>query len=149
MPSPEKVRSPSISIEFYFNLVTNKIGSGPIYLDENVTGPSNPFFVLDILEPTRSTYDDLYALTNISCQFIEDLKHVIISCLDIKMYLANVEEALGKVVGIRDTIEATCHELETLLRELRVELTTVKNIQAKVKKELMAKKKKSNVCQLS
>lgn len=39
-----------------------------------------------------------------------------------------VKQALIRVVGIRDAIEATRHELETQLGESRMELATTKKI---------------------
>lgn len=56
-------------------------------------------------------------------------------------FLVVIEEAFSRVVGIKDTIEATHHELEPQLKVFRVELVVTKKIYVKANMTLEAANK--------
>lgn len=60
------VRSLPTPINTLFDLVEDETGPRPVNLDEDILGPSKPFIIPNILEPTKSTHDDLHAAVSIS-----------------------------------------------------------------------------------
>lgn len=60
--SPRRVRSPPIPIKIPFDYVENESDLGPIDLDEDIMGSSEPFFVPKISELVRPIDDDIYTL---------------------------------------------------------------------------------------
>lgn len=52
-PSPRRVKSPPTHVNIPSDLVADNFGPRLIDLDEDVVGLFKPFFILDILEPTK------------------------------------------------------------------------------------------------
>lgn len=95
-------------------------------------GQIEPSSATDVLGPTRLEDKDIYALVNRSWQFTKVLEWAIKAYVDLERHLAFIFEALRGAITVRDASEATCHDLETQLKDSKLIVFVAVKIQTKV-----------------
>lgn len=113
-PYPRRVRSSSLaSLLINFDLVEEESSPRPIYMDEDIVGPFEPFFHSRCSKTFQAYWWWYLCLNGLIIAFYRGFGGAIMEQTGFKRRLIVVKAILRRTSNVRDTTEAAHYDLET------------------------------------